>query len=154
MSLHVAYHQTKSNQMQAKSQAFDSFCLFQVSLFNDDFISYVQDWTPWVLLYSYSKEKLQWFVFIGFIRTKNEVSHLPWSGADLGVRRKQSKRDQYLFTALTAMVHVFPSYVNLVGTAMGLLRLPVGLLISLVKGSLTCKDETYVKNISILSRPT
>lgn len=37
-----------------------------------------------------------------------------------------------------------------VGTAMGPLRLPVGLLTSLAKGSLTCKGEIYVKNISIL----
>lgn len=38
------------------------------------------------------------------------------------------------------------------GTAMGPLRLAVGLLTSLVKGSLICKDEIYVEKMSILKQ--
>lgn len=51
-------------------------------------------------------------------------------------------------------MHVFKGCVILEGAAMDLLRLPVGLLLSLAEGSLTSEDETYVENISILSRPT
>lgn len=92
---------------------------------------------------------------IPFVLIKNKLFHSPWSGADLQQNeRQESEKNQYLFTALTAAMHVFKGCVILEGAAMDLLRLPVGLLLSLAEGSLTSEDETYVENISILSRPT